>query len=190
MAKTRGTVLVALKDFVREQFGDDGWERLLDTLDDADRLQVELPTSISWYDIELVFRALGALDEVLGAGDLGVVERFGRFEAERDLTTIQRVFLRMASPAWVVEKVGQYWRRFADFGEWDIQREAVDGNKAFGVTAVLMGVPRPDRCYCAELTGYFARCLELVGAKDVSVTHPECRAKGDPRCAFVGRWRA
>lgn len=189
MAKTRGTVLVALKDFVRAQFGEDGWDRLLDALDDADRLLVELPTSISWYDIELVCRALGALDQVLGKNDRSLVEQFGRFEAERDLTTIQRVFLRMASPAWVVEKVGQYWRRFADFGEWNIQRERVDGEKAVGVKAVLTGVPRPDRCYCAELSGYFARCLELVGAKDVTVRHPECRAKGDARCAFVGRWR-
>ena len=45
-----------------------------------------------------------------------------------------------------------------------------------------------DELYCIELTGYLKRMWELVGARNVSVKHDECRAKGHDRCVWTGAW--
>jgi predicted hydrocarbon binding protein len=183
MAKNKGTVLVALKAFIRERFGEEAWLVFLDSLDQDDRLEVELPLSIRWYDLVLMQRVFRKVDELLGDNDCSLIELFGRYEAERDLRTVHRMFLKMANPAYTLEKAGQYWRRFCDFGEWHIVR---NGKK--GATARFVGCPIVDALYCAELQGYFTRILELVGAKNVSVSHDECRANGDANCLFVGTW--
>src|SRR5205809_846369 len=63
-----------------------------------------------------------AIDDVHGSGDLGLVVQLGRFEAERDLTTIYRLMFRLVNPATVVVKTTDYWRKFHDTGSWEMMR--------------------------------------------------------------------
>jgi uncharacterized protein (TIGR02265 family) len=185
MAKTKGTGLVALKAFVRERFGEAGWQRLLEAIEPTDRAAVEMPVSISWYDLETAQRAVRALVKVLGDGNPQLAVEFGRHEAEHDLTSVQRFFLKMANPAYALEKAGQYWRRFADWGEWRVERLGSGGARA-----TLKGCPHPEVYYCAELTGYLARMWELVGARDPHVRHTHCRNRGDQDCTWEGTWKS
>lgn len=183
MPLTKGTVFIALRVFVRERYREDALQLVLDALSDEDRVTVEVATSSSWYDFEIRVRALRALDSVLGTGDNKLVYDFGAYGAERDLSTAQRMFLHLANPAYVLEKATEYWRRFYDFGEWEVKREHR------GAGALLRGNPVNDGVFCAEVTGYIHRMFELVGARDVMVGHPACRGRGDEECVFAGKWR-
>jgi hypothetical protein len=58
------------------------------------------------------------------------------------------------------------------------------------IQGVLSGWGVVDHALCRELVGYFSRTLELVGAQNVIVEHPECRARGYARCFFRARWGA
>jgi hypothetical protein len=124
-----------------------------------------------------------AIDEVHGAGDLGLVVQLGRFEAERDVTTIYRIMFRLVNPGTVVQKTTDYWRKFHDTGSWEMMRQ---GSQE--IQGVLTGWGVVDHALCRELVGYFSRVLELVGAQGVIVEHPECRARGYTRCFFRARW--
>jgi len=182
MAKTKGTGFVALKSFITRQFGYDDWRRFLSLLEPADRKKVEMPSAKEWYDLETWFRVLHVLSDNFGDDQRKVVLDFGRHEADRDLTSIQRLFLRLANPAFVLEKAGEYWRNFCDFGEWRIER--VEN----GARAELADVPILDELYCTELLGYLGRMMELVGAKNLQTEHIQCRARGDDKCIFTGSW--
>jgi predicted hydrocarbon binding protein len=184
MARSKGTVFVALKSFIRKRFGDDGWQRFLASMPDADRVQVEMPVSGKWYELALVHRALHALVDELGGGNVDIAEDFGKHDAENDLNTVQRIFLRLANPAYAIEKSGQYWSRFCDFGELKVTRHGKNS-----ASATLTGVPLVEELYCRQLTGYLTRLFELVGAKDLKVSHSECCARGDRQCTWMGTWR-
>ena len=181
-AKTKGVGFVNVKSFVTERFGAQAWDAVLERLAPEDRDELSLVVSVGWYSLALYARLIRALDEVHGYGDLSLVVQLGRYEAEHDLATWHRIFLRFANPAFMVEKTGEYWKRFHDTGEWKIAREPN------GVAGVLEGWGCVDHALCRELVGYMSRLLELVGTKNVIFEHPTCRARNDAQCLFRARW--
>ena len=183
-AKTKGVGFVNVRAFTEERFGGvKGWGAVVERLVAADRRELEGLLPVGWYSLGLYARLIRALDHVHGYGDLALVVQLGRFEAERDLTTIHRVLLRVANPAYLLEKNADYWRRFHDTGVWVVERQGPTRVRAFldhwGVV---------DAALCREVVGYLGRAWELVGAKNVRVDHARCRARGDDRCEFLGRW--
>jgi len=183
-AKTKGVGFVNVRAFAEERFGGaPAWVAVREQLVSADRRELDAVLPIGWYSLALYARLIRAVDQVHGYGDLSLVVQLGRFEAERDLTTIQRLFLRLANPAFMLEKTGDYWRRFHDSGHWTIEREGDMRVRAFiddwGVADVAL---------CRELVGYVSRLWELVGAKNPRMDHIRCRGRGDARCEFLGRW--
>jgi hypothetical protein len=128
-------------------------------------------------------RQLCAIEEVVRERDPRIVEALGRYAAEADLTRIHRVFLRMANPAFVLEKAAELWGRFFDSGRWEIARVPR------GADASLVGAGIVHEVFCRNLQAYLQRLFELVGAKSVTVRHTACRTRGDARCTFIVRWR-
>lgn len=93
-----------------------GWEAVVAGLEEEDRRALDGIVAIGWYSLPLYARVIRVLDRVHGSGDLQRVVALGRFEAERDLTTLHRIFLRLANPIFLLEKSAEYWRRFHDTG--------------------------------------------------------------------------
>jgi predicted hydrocarbon binding protein len=184
MALTKGIGFVNVREFVLARFGQAGWDRLVKRSSPAEQAVLESILPVGWYDLAFYTRLIRALDEELGAGDLRLVQALGRFEAERDLTTIQRVFLRLVRPSLAIENMDKYWRRFHDTGAWTTERGPRE------VTARLSGWGIVDAALCRELVGYLGRTLELLGGRDVFVDHRKCRGKGDELCEFQTTWRA
>ena len=184
MSNAKGIALLDVRLFVERERGNGAWEALKSSLDPADHAQLDSLVAVGWYDVQLYLRMMHALPGVLGrpAGD--VVRDLGRFAAEHDLSVIHRIFLRLANPAYVLEKAGDYWGRFYETGTWNVVRESP--TKARGE---LSGFDVADAVYCEFLTSYITRLFELVGARSVRVAHTKCRASGAPACVFAGEWR-
>ncbi len=178
--QAKGTNFINIKSFVSQQLGEAEWARVLEELGDADGRALREVVAVGWYDFGLQLRLLHKVVDLRGEP---VIAQFGQFDAEEDLTKIHRLFLRLANPAFVLEKSGEYWKRFYSSGHWVVTREGPQG-----ATAVMREVEPPDAMFCRYLTAYIARMFELVGAKDPAVKHPECRGRGDERCVFVGSW--
>jgi hypothetical protein len=183
-AKTKGVGFTNVKSFVCERFGPSAWDDMVARLPPSDQVELGSIVSVGWYPLASYARLINELERAHGTGDLSLVQQLGAFEAEQDLTTIHRIFLRMANPAFILEQMGNYWKRFHDSGEWEIAR--VTDNQA---RAVLRGWGHVDAALCRELTGYMHRSFELAGAKQVRLEHPRCRANGHRDCEFEGWWR-
>ena len=183
-AKTKGVGFTNVKSFVGKRFGTQAWTDVLSHLSKQDRAELESAVPVGWYSLSLYARLINEIERVHGTGDLTLVEQLGAYEAEHDLTTIHRVFLRMANPAFILEQMGNYWKRFHDTGEWEISR--LTDKRA---VAYLRGWGHVDPALCRELAGYMRRSFELAGASSVTLEHPRCRARGHADCMFEGCWR-
>ncbi len=183
MPHTKGSYFVHMKAFVLERYGEEGWRHLLAALPEDERRAVDTALSISWISMRTRIKTTRLFLQVLAHGEHEVLRAFGRFEAERDLSSTQRFFLRMANPGYAIEKAGQYWNRFYDWGELVVERPS----KQY-VIATVRGSVVDDEVYCIQWMAYLLRVFELVGAKDVQVKHTHCKMRGDPHCVFEGSW--
>jgi predicted hydrocarbon binding protein len=183
VANIKGRVILNARDFVVARDGSEGWRRVLDVLAAEDRETLASMVPVGWYDIRLSDRVNRSIVDGLGGGAMDVMHALGRYAAEEDLKTIHRLFLRMANPAFVLERLAEFWGRYQDSGVWTVVRARPNR-----VLATLDGWGAEDEATCVRLGSYTKRLFELVGAKDVYVDRRACRARGDPACIFDGGW--
>ena len=187
MARVKGGVILNGRDFAVGTAGAEAWERVVARLGPDDREALAAMVRVGWYDIGIydrVNRALAeGLAEELSSSPLGVAIAMGRYAAEHDLKTTHRLFLRMANPAYVMERSAGFWGRFQDSGTWTVERESPTR-----VRATLRDWGSEDELTCIRLTAYMERLFQLVGARNGSLQRLACRARGDAACLFTGRW--
>jgi hypothetical protein len=178
--RSKGSVLDAVRLFATREGDDAAWGRILGRIPAADRGHVEGAVAVSWIPSRVLTTVFASFDVELRAGGRYAMRDYGRFAAERDLTVLNRALLRLASPTFVIEKSTQYWRRFHSWGAWSVER---DGRSFRGtLDGFFVGAD-----YCAALTPYLGRLMELAGAKSCGVAHPACVARGDAACVYTGR---
>jgi hypothetical protein len=182
LPKAKGTNLLHMRSFVEKSFGPEGWERVLAALSPEDRAVASSVLASGWYDLGTQHRLLRCIDAVHGSGDLSLAPEVGRYEADQDLSTVHRLFIRFTSPAYVLEKSGEYWRRFYDTGRWRVKRGNCEA------TGALYDFGLVDEAFCSYLAAYTYRMFNLAGARSGTIAHTECRVRGAEACVFVGRW--
>jgi hypothetical protein len=180
VAQIKGITTADLRAFVESH---DAVERLRALLEPPDRRWFDEAVAVAWYPLDHQMHALAALPEAIGQSELDALRAFGRFSAARHVTRVHRVFFRFASPAYVLEKAGEFWSRFYDTGVWTVTRE---GPKR--VRGELRGFGLPNEAHCTFLTAYIGALFENVGARGVRCVHPVCEARGAGVCSFVADW--
>ena len=148
------------------------------------RAALDSVIAVGWYPAALHVELLHAIDTELGKGDGALVVGAGSYGAEYDFTRIHRILFRLASPGFLLERIGDIWGRFYDSGSWSVVRPTPTSTQT---TLASFGVV--DALYCSYLGAYFLRLFELVGAHDPKLAHPLCRARGDAVCRYDGTWR-
>lgn len=182
MTNVKGSNIRQAHSFVVERGGEDTWRKLLSRLPPADREIVQGAIHMGWYELTLQHRVFSALDELLSMPAGSAIADFAVQVAEHDLTQMHRLFLRLAHPAYVLEKAGEYWARFYDAGTWTIER----GERS--ARGELSGIDEVHPIFCKFLMAYITRMFQLVGAKSVKCAHTRCACRGAPACAFEGYW--
>src|SRR6266542_717428 len=123
VARTKGITLTHARSYAEKAFGPGAWERVLAKSSVEDRTNLGGIVAVGWYDLGLYARTLRAMDAALGRADLALLDDLNRYGAEKDFTTVYRLFFRMGSPIYAIEKTADYWRKFHDTGTWSIERE-------------------------------------------------------------------
>lgn len=178
---SKGICFVNVRHFVKECYGNPTWDRVLESLSEADRELANTVDSLGWMDNGALGRLFRVVDRVCGQGDLALMTDIGRFEAERDFSRTLRFFLRTAGPSSLVKFGKRGFRHFQSFGDVDVIE--VPG----GLDWILSDWA-VDEAQCLELGAYVERILEFTGARNVHFKHPECRGRREGRCFFQHRW--
>jgi DNA-binding CsgD family transcriptional regulator len=175
--RSQGIKIVNQREFVRERFGAPAWEELLALLSEEDRARIEAVDPGAWYETALHERLLNALCKYLQADD-ALLMAMGRADADRELSTVHRWFVRLMKPSFAIANMNLYWRRSHDTGTWRSWQRDTE------ITAELRDWGFVNRAACLRLAGYLSRTLELFGGRVGPLEHLECRAQGAPACLF------
>jgi hypothetical protein len=185
MAEVKGAAYVSTFDFIARRFGPDAKNRVLARLSAEDReLLGGLILAAGWYPVAPLPRLLRAMDQTLGSGDLALSTERGQWVAINDMKTTHKLLLKLVSPSWVIEKATlSLWKNFQRSGRWETLRQ---GNS--GAQATLHDHALTDEAFCATLKGWMLGLLTLAGCKQISVEHPECRARRAKACVYQVTW--
>lgn len=164
MAEYKGTTIVFLRGFMREQ-GEDKESALLGQLSKAEREVYELSLPMSWVPATTAAQLLDKAARVAFPSDPERLERLGAAQAHDHLTGIYKILLRVATIPFVISQSAKLWSTYHNKGRAYVERE---GDEPRGVLVVegYPDLPEPIRTMSV---GYVRGVLELTKANDITV---------------------
>jgi len=182
--KIRGVVLHARREFVKEHFGEEAWQKVLDALPTEDQeLLRGIVLSAQWYPFKLGERIDKAIVDVLGGGDVKVFEKIGAKSAQRNLSKEHKSFLSPGDPQAFMKKTQLIYKFYYDSGYREY--EETGSNSGVITTYEAETFSAPD---CLTVIGWYKEALRMCGARDVEIVEEECRAKGGSCCRYRVTW--
>jgi hypothetical protein len=185
MAKFKGSVYESTRAFVQKEFGQEAVERILAALPTQSRVLLSSATAIEWLPVEPVLHFHHELEDKFGSGDMSLCTRAGYFSAGWSMSSILKMFVRMRSPLWLVDKAASVWSRYHDSGRWEV--EPSEGTR---ISARLVDFEVRDPLFCARLRGWLAGAVALTGGAGAETSEPRCRCRGHDHCSYVTVWKA
>ncbi len=181
--QVKGNIVRARVAFVKERFGDDGWDRVLRTMSPADQELLSGVVNVAWYPFEFGRRLDDAIVSAVGGGRTTVFEEMGRVSARENLTSVHKNFLEPRDPAAFMQKTPMIYRFYYDTGRrtWE-----ATGPKAGVITTYEADTLSVGDC--ATVVGWYKEALAMVGAREVVIVEEACRARGDEVCRYRVNW--
>jgi hypothetical protein len=184
--QVRGSVLRARKLFTEEHFGSGAWDKVLESLPEADRTVLRgilLPAG--WFPYAISERLDQAIVGALGKGDPKVFEDIGRKSARENLSGIHKTFIRPGDPQAFLAQTKTIYKFYYNTGS----REYAPTGPNAGVLTTT-GAETFSAADCLTVIGWHKEALEICGAKNVSISETKCRARGDAVCEYAVRWES
>jgi hypothetical protein len=160
----KGSHVVQARRWIDERLGEGTFRELLSSKD------VELGTALilsgGWYDVQPVVDALTIAAERLNLSVEESTREIARVNALEDLTSIYRVFLRVAAPVRVMSFTPQLWSNYVAFGDATAIKN--EPNLYLGRCT---GIPESLLQWsCGAWRGFVPTAIELAGGKNVNGT--------------------
>lgn len=116
-----------------------------------------------WYDVLPVVPFARSMALVLGVPHGDALRQHATWQADRDIHTVYRLMLKLASPEQIVKALPGSAKRYFDFVQSSVLEQAPG---RWEVT--IRGVPAPVLVlYKSATTAFVVRALELAGARNL-----------------------
>jgi hypothetical protein len=184
----KGTLLAHLHAFVRSEVGEPGWSSLLAALSPEDaRLLGDLVIAGAWRPVGVWNRAVDSFLNGRFSEPHLEMAKLAKLVAERDLTTLFKVVLKMRSPEFVLNRSPSLYNRYFSEGQFHAQPVGPRHWRAsLTVPAGENEGPGLFSCNIGICT-WLSHALELSGVRP-HVTHPKCRFAGSASCEYDLVW--
>ncbi len=180
----KGAAFKAIVEYVRNHYGDEGLQRVLDQVAPEIRDSLGLGVLITnWYPIEYVEEFIGKADKIHGRGDLQMAAEMGRFSANFGMNVIYRTVIRVGSPEFALGKAAMMWSRYYDSGK--LTTLSLEKGS---IALQLNDFNYKSEIMCTRVTGWMGRFVEMTGAHSPKVVHEKCVNRGDAFCEWRARW--
>lgn len=180
--RVKGGPLLARFAFVRELRGEEGVQRVLARLPDADRAACANIFTGGWYPFELNEKIDAAVAAEMGMGD-DVFLLMGEKSAMQNLTGPHRAMISIGDPHGLLRRSPQVYQMYYDTGRRAY--ETGGEKKAILRTYDAETFSRND---CLTVVGWHRKAIEMCGGLDARVTETKCRARGAEHCEYVCEW--
>jgi uncharacterized protein (TIGR02265 family) len=182
--KVKGSVLKSRLEFVRQEFGEDGLQKVLNSLSEEDQKAIGRLVAVTWVDFDIGKRLDDAIVNVVGGGSSRFFERLGEASAEVNLANLHSAFLAPGDPQAFLAKAPQIYRLYYDVG----RREYLKTGEHEGVLTTH-DAETFSKTDCLTVIGWYRKALELCDARNVRIVEEECRASGGKVCRYRISWQ-
>ncbi len=184
MAQVKGTAVLSSLRYVRERFGEPALAGVLAALPPGDGTLLQgLVLASSWYPMGSLGRFMQEAEKQLASQDPKLLQNMGRASCEEGLKGIYKIFLKVGSPGFTIDRAARVLSNYYDTGDLVVVEKAERH-----VAAELRGLEDSGRVFCERIYGWMQRMLELTGVRNLRAAHSSCVHRGDPACRFEGSW--
>ncbi|HJZ85994.1 MAG TPA: hypothetical protein VKN99_12530 [Polyangia bacterium] len=185
MPRVRGRVFVPVRAFIKERFGEAGWERVLARLAPQDRQIVDgFVLSEGWYDLPLYQRMFDAIRAEFAAEMPNLGYHIGQKSAEMNVPLFHRMLMRFGSPAGVFVRAAALWKEYFDQGRMEVIERGENHYR------VLMYDEHARPWLAAEiLPGWAAKVVEMTGHEVVASRLDTVHEGKPPGYEIYVEWR-
>lgn len=184
MARVKGTAVLSSATYLKELLGEESFIELLGELSpEARKVFSGTILSAGWYEFSFVLELMKRAETRLPRGARSLAWEMGRHSAESGLKTVYKIFFKVADVGFILKRASTVFSNYYDSGTMTVA--AQDHGTA---TLVVTGFDQPSTYGCDRLLGWMEKLLELTGAKNIRMSHPKCRVRGDDRCEYRGHW--
>jgi hypothetical protein len=148
---------------------------------DSAAIVVNSPFTTNWIPVSLTNPVLLAVGELLGSDER--IFEVGRRQFMTDISSVYKLFIRVASPAYVAERAGKIYDTYNRNS--GMMRVVESGERSLDV--VVENYPMPSRTLWHYIRGGIAGTLELTGVRALAVRISE-GGEEQPRCLYHVSW--
>lgn len=182
LAKVKGVMFGARKQFLVEQLGEEGFAAFLDRLTPRTRSYVKTPLASSWCEFESLIELDRAIHQELKSKHPNVLALIGAASAELGIGRIYRS-LDSESLVQFLESNALFHDQYQKFGAVRFEKTPN------GARMIYSNYPCYSPLYCASAFGYFQESILRHGGSEPNVVETKCQCLGDKTCTFEMTWR-
>jgi len=182
IAKVKGVMFGARKQFLIETLGEDGFRTLLEHLSPRTRGYVKTPLASHWCEFESLIELDRAIHNELKAKYPNVLALIGAASAEAGIGRVYKL-LDSAELIQFLATNAQFHDQYQKFGSVRFEKTPN------GARMIYSDYPCYSPVYCATAHGYFLESIMRHGGNDPTVTETKCQCHGDRTCTFEMTWR-
>ncbi|MCP4649819.1 MAG: hypothetical protein GY853_07060 [PVC group bacterium] len=170
MVKMKAVNLQSSKEFVLHKFGEDALRKVIDALQEEDKVIIDRPRIVvtEWIPLDTWIHFFEGIVRELNHGDESIMLDAGRHNAEKELNSIYRVFLKAANPESIVKYCPIFLKLYFNSDENNIEMSTtkVAENK---YVFLIKNFETRHRLLELGVQGWLQRAFELSRAKNLNV---------------------
>jgi hypothetical protein len=140
---------------------------------------------MNWYPYRAYTGFLRALDRALGTGDGKVCRDLGAAAGKRDLGTVFRVYVALASAERLIRSCAKVW---ASYYRNAGRMEAIAWEST-RTTLRIYDFPAMDTHHCRLMEGWMIATMDTIGFRvNEDAEEARCPSRGDPYHEFRCTW--
>lgn len=182
VAKVKGVMFGARKQFVIDVAGEPAFNALLEKLTPRTRGYVKTPLASSWCEFESLVELDRAIYEQLKTTHPNVLALIGAASAELGIGKVYRS-LDTEELTQFLQNNALFHNQFQKFGNVQFEKTPNGGRMIYSNYPVYSPI------FCASAAGYFLESILRHGGSEPTVTETKCQTRGDKTCVFEMTWK-
>ena len=181
-----GLAVATIPLFIKDRFGEKGFERWLSKLEpEIQEIYKGVISVNKWFDIKKVFiKPTEMLCDIFYKGDIKAAWEFGRFSADYGLKGVLKVFVKLASVNYFINRASVVIPNYYTPMSMDV----ITNEKGYAVLQIPH-FPGIHKIVEYRIGGWMERALEITGnTKDLDVKITKSLADGDDCTEFEVKW--
>jgi len=185
--KARGLAIKELKRFVVDNYGEEGFKKLLEVLSPEAQNIINHPImDAATYPIDILLEVNRKICEVFGNGDPEFARKMGNYGASMSLKGPFKIIFKLADIKWVIKRGPMiYSHYFPEMGRLEVIEINEETNTA---TIAIKDPPFKDIYYERAIAGWMEKVGRSFGEKNFKVEIIKSPTHGSRNIEFLVSW--